>query len=50
MSEDRYLSSEETIFGLDVNSLPVPVMFDHIRLASEQVDLSNGRAGEESKY
>jgi len=26
-------------------SLPVPVMFDHIRPASEQVDVSNGRGG-----
>jgi len=49
MNLDKYLSLK-TIFGLDVNSLPVPVMFDHIRPVSEQVDLSNRRGGEESKY
>ena len=44
MNLDKYLSLK-MIFGLDVNSLPVPVMFDHIRPASEQLDLSNGRGG-----
>ena len=42
MNLDKYLSLK-TIFGLDIDSLPVPVMFDHIRPASEQLDLSNGR-------
>ena len=40
MSEDKRLSLK-TIFRLDVYALLVPIIFDHIRLASEQLDLSN---------
>jgi len=50
MSEDKRLSLK-MIFRLDVNALPVPIIFDHIRPASEQLDLSNGdrKAGGDEK-
>jgi len=50
MSEDKCLSFK-TIFRLDVNALPVPIIFDHIRPASEELDLSNGdrKAGGDEK-